>query len=75
MTLRMYAARKGWELASITVDVRYDIDESGTAMIKRQITVPPSLPAGLRDRLAAIAERTPVTLAIGTPMTTTVHAE
>jgi hypothetical protein len=37
------------------------------------ITVPADLPAEQRDRLADIAERTPVTLAIraGTPVTTT----
>ncbi|MDX6233171.1 MAG: putative redox protein [Nocardioidaceae bacterium] len=76
MTLRMYAERKGWALASIEVDVRYDVAEGGAASIERTITVPADLPVEQRDRLADIAERTPVTLAVraGTPITTWVEA-
>lgn len=74
-TLRMYAERKGWQLTSIVVDVRYNVDEAGTASIGRTITVPASLPADQRDRLAEIAERTPVTLAIRTPIATTFRPE
>jgi putative redox protein len=74
MTLRIYAARKGWDLTTIDVDVRYDVADDGRATIVRTITVPANLPADQRDRLAEIAERTPVTLAVrdGTPITTTV---
>jgi putative redox protein len=74
-TLRMYATRKGWELTTIEVDVRYDIDDDGRAAIERTITVPTELPAEQRERLADVAERTPVTLAIraGTPITTTMR--
>jgi uncharacterized OsmC-like protein len=71
----MYAARKGLDLARISVDVRYTIAESGTALIRRKITVPASLPSDQRDRLAEIAERAPVTLAVGTPITTTIQPE
>jgi putative redox protein len=73
MTLRMYAERKGWGLTTIEVDVRYDVDDDGQGAIKRTITVPVDLPPEQRDRLADIAERTPVTLAVhsGTPITTT----
>ncbi|MEA3020955.1 MAG: putative redox protein [Actinomycetota bacterium] len=75
MTLRMYAEHKGWELASIEVDVRYDIDGDGQSAIERTITVPADLPLEQRDRLADIAERTPVTKAVrgGTPINTTVE--
>lgn len=55
---------KGWELATIDVDVRYDVDDDGHSSIKRTITVPPDLPAEQRRRLAEVAEGTPVTLAI-----------
>jgi putative redox protein len=73
MTLRMYAARKGFELSTIDVDVRYDVADGGGATIVRTITVPADLPADQRERLADIAERTPVTVALrgGTPITTT----
>lgn len=73
-TLRMYAERKGWALATVVVDVRYDVDDNdGAASIARAITVPPDLPPEQRERLAEIAERTPVTLAVraGTPIATT----
>jgi putative redox protein len=72
----MYAARKGWELASVEVDARYDVADDDSTLIVRTITFPRDLPADQRDRLADIAERTPVTRAVrsGTPITTTVHS-
>jgi len=72
-TLRMYATHKGWELTAVKIDVRYDVDDEGQHVIERTITVPADLTTEQRDRLARIAERTPVTLAIraGTPISTT----
>jgi putative redox protein len=72
-TLRMYAERKGWELATIEVDVRYDADEDGGRSIERTITLPDGPTAEQRQRLADVAEKTPVTLALkgGTPIITT----
>jgi putative redox protein len=64
ITLRIYAQREGWTLAAIEVDVRYDIADDGQASITRTISVPADPPADRRDRLAAVAERTPVTLAV-----------
>jgi putative redox protein len=74
-TLRMYAERKGWDLATIAVDVRVHRDEDGRSTIDRVITMPADLPADRRDRLAEIAERTVVTLAVrdATPITTTLR--
>lgn len=75
MTLRMYAGRKDWVPLTIDVAVRYDVDEQGAETIGRTITVSDRLTADQRERLADIAERTPVTMAIrgGTPITTTVR--
>ena len=64
MTLRMYAERKGWTLASIEVDARYNIGDDDTASIERTIAFPADLPAEQRERLVEIAERTPVTIAV-----------
>ncbi len=77
MTLRMYASRHGWDLTTIEVDVRYDITEDSPASIARTITIPHHLPAEQRERLADIAERTPVTVAVraGTPINTTIRAD
>jgi putative redox protein len=77
MTLRMYADRKGWTLARVEVEARYDIDDDGRATIERTITLPTDLPREQRDRLADIAERTPVTLAVraGVPITTRIRPD
>jgi putative redox protein len=76
MTLRMYAEHKGWTLSAIEVDVRYSITDDVDASIERTITLPPDLGAEQRDRLADIAERTPVTIAVrrGTPITTVISS-
>jgi putative redox protein len=76
MTLRMFAEHKGWTLAAIEVDVRYNIAENDEAATERTITLPTDLPTEQRDRLADIAERTPVTLVIrrGTPITTVIKS-
>ena len=76
MTLRMYAEHKGWDLVRIDVDVRYEI-EDGNAVFERTVTVPDDLDPERRQRLADIAERTPVTLALrnGTPITTQFSAD
>jgi putative redox protein len=76
MTLRMYAERKGWALPAVDVDVRYDVAD-GEGLIERLITLPAELPAAQRDRLAEIADRTPVTLAVraGTPIATTLRTD
>jgi putative redox protein len=73
ITLRMYAIRKGWDLATLEVDVRYDLNCDGDLSITRLITVPVDLTAAQRQRLVDIAERAPVTLAVrdGIPITTT----
>jgi putative redox protein len=75
MTLRMYADRKRWVLDAIEVDVRYDVDDDGNGSIARTVTLPAHLLPEQRDRLADIAERTPVTLAVrnGVPITTSVR--
>lgn len=72
-TLRMYAARKGWEPAFIDVKATFHGAHDGRNQIDRTITVPTDLTAEQRSRLADIAERTPVTIAVhhGTPIATT----
>jgi putative redox protein len=74
-TLRLYAERHSWELASIVVDVRYDIDDDKRGTMTRMITLPADLAAERLDALTSVAERTPVTLALkaGTPIATTFH--
>ncbi|AEG51276.1 OsmC family protein [Sphingobium chlorophenolicum L-1] len=70
ITLKMYTARKGWPLASLDVELRFNV-------VGEEKMIEPVLRIhGLDDeqkaRLADIAERTPVTLALksGLPITT-----
>lgn len=74
ITLRMYADHKGWPVEAIEVDVHYVKTGDEPARIERTLSVQGALDPDQRARLADIAERTPVTLAIkgGVPITTTV---
>jgi putative redox protein len=74
MTLRMYAERKGWPLTRVHVNLAYRID-AGVKYVDRVLTLDGPLDADQRARLADIAERTPVTLAIksGLPINTSLH--
>ena len=63
ITLRMYAERKGWSFARVTVDLRYG-KEGERASIERVLSFEGDLAAEQRARLAEIAERTPVTLTL-----------
>ena len=71
ITLRMYAKRKDWPLEAVDVDLRY-LKTSDTPRIERFLTLKGALSDEQRARLADIAERTPVTLAIkdGVPVRT-----
>jgi putative redox protein len=76
ITLRTYAQRKGWSLATIEVDVRYDVADNQNPSIHRTITLAAYLPIEQRDRLDDIADRTPATVAVGAgPPTTVLRVE
>jgi putative redox protein len=63
ITLRMYAERKAWPMTGLTVDSAYHHDPAG-AFVERVLTIEGDLDEAQRGRLADIAERTPVTLAL-----------
>jgi putative redox protein len=63
-TLRLYAERKGWELGEIKVRARLLRTGDGATKverIERTISVGGDLSGAQRERLAQIADRTPVT--------------
>jgi putative redox protein len=76
ITLKMYAQRKDWPLEHVHIDLRISRTDDVFA-IERAITLRGPLDAAQRARLADIAERTPVTLAIkqGAPITTQLEDE
>lgn len=59
MTMNLYAARKGWDLAGLEVEVSHS-RESGADRFTRQISFGPGLDAAQSARLVEIAERCPV---------------
>ena len=63
ITLRMYAERKGWPLTGLGVDLQYFRDDKAFR-IERVLDLAGALDDAQRARMADIAERTPVTLAL-----------
>ncbi len=63
ITLRMYAERKEWKLTGLAVDLEYHRDDHAFR-IERVLHIDGDLDTAQRARLADIAERTPVTLAL-----------
>jgi putative redox protein len=76
VTLRMYAERKGWDLGEVRVDCRL-FDGGGTRRIERQLRFGATLDEPRRERLLAIAARTPVTRVVmeGAPIATEIVGE
>ena len=71
ITLTMYAEKKGWPLEALRVELDYR--GGGEPRIKRLLFPTGPLDEAQTARLADVAERTPVTLAIknGVPVHTT----
>jgi putative redox protein len=71
MTLKMYAEHKNWPLEALEVRLHYHGGET-PPRIERILVPTGSLDEAQRARLADVAERTPVTLAIkgGVPIQT-----
>jgi len=63
ITLRMYAERKGWAGFHVSGRFRYR-QEDGRHLIDRELEVTGAPDAATVQRLAEIAEKTPVTLAL-----------
>ncbi len=72
ITLRMYAERKSWPLTALSVALTC-LREDKVVKIERTLAIE-GLDAEQKTRMAEIAERTPVTLALktGMPIATTV---
>jgi putative redox protein len=76
ITLRMYGERKGWDLGPIKVDCRvfYRGGDRKHQGIDRTVTIGASLTDEQRAKIAKIADKTPVTIAVSgaTAVTTTI---
>jgi putative redox protein len=74
ITLRMYAARKGWPLSGVTVELQLNPDGApagGGSEIRRRITLRGDLTAEQRERLLQVANACPVNKTLGGEIHTT----
>jgi putative redox protein len=71
MTMRMYAARKGWPLGDVTVRLRAaashaadcercEVEDVDVGRLEREIAMTGALTAEQRARLVAVADRCPI---------------
>ncbi|MGH2805002.1 MAG: OsmC family protein [Thermoleophilaceae bacterium] len=61
ITMEMYAARKGWDVGEITVDVDYEPAQRGSpTRFRMEIQFPKELPEEQRERLLQIMAKCPV---------------
>jgi putative redox protein len=61
ITMEMYAARKGWDVGDITVDVDYEPAQRGSpTRFAMAVQLPKELPEEQRERLMQIAAKCPV---------------
>ena len=74
ITLRMYAARKGWALAGVTVELQLNPDGApagGGSEIRRRVTLRGDLTDEQRERLLQVANACPVNRTLGGEIHTT----
>jgi putative redox protein len=61
VTMEMYAARKGWDVGDITVDVDYEPAHRGSpTRFEMTVSLSKELPEDQRERLLQIAAKCPV---------------
>ncbi len=60
-TMRMYAARKGWDISEMSVRLNLEQTQNPVmTVMNREITLPASIPEAQRSRLLALAAKCPV---------------
>jgi putative redox protein len=61
ITIEMYAARKGWDVGELEVDVTYEPAQRGSpTRFSMEVRMPKELPDEQRERLMQIAAKCPV---------------
>jgi putative redox protein len=61
VTMEMYAARKGWDIGEVTVDVDYEPAHRGSpTRFEMTVSLPKEIPEEQRERLMQIAAKCPV---------------
>ena len=61
ITMEMYAARKGWDVGDLVVDVNYEPAQRGSpTKFQMNVRIPKELPEEQREKLMQIAAKCPV---------------
>jgi putative redox protein len=61
ITMEMYAARKGWDVGDVVVDVQYEPAQRGSpTRFAMEVQFPKEMPEEQRERLLQIAAKCPV---------------
>jgi putative redox protein len=60
ITMEMYAARKGWDLGEVRVDVEVEYDGPAPTSFAASLFLPPGLSEEQRERLRVVAGKCPV---------------
>jgi putative redox protein len=61
ITMEMYAARKGWDVGDVVVDVSYEAAQRGSpTRFAMEVQFPKEFPEDQRERLMQIAAKCPV---------------
>lgn len=60
VTVEMYAARKGWDIGAVEVDVEVDYDEFAPLSFAVTLRLPPGLSEEQQERLTVVARKCPV---------------
>ncbi|MRW92008.1 OsmC family peroxiredoxin [Duganella sp. FT80W] len=64
ITLRMYADRKQWPVDAVEVGLHLTHGDDDAMLVRRTLTINGTLSDEQRNRMAEIAEKTPVTLTL-----------
>jgi putative redox protein len=75
VTVEMYAARKGWELGAVEVEVDYEFEAPGRGRYEVVVKLPTKLSDDQRERLRVIAGKCPVHRALLGEITITDRVE
>jgi putative redox protein len=77
ITMELYAARKGWEIGAVEVDVDVEYENAAPSSFAVSLRLPVELSEEQRQRLVTIARKCPVHKAIAgeTPVTVSDRVE
>lgn len=75
ITMELYAARKGWDLGPLEVEVETAMEKANPVSFEMRLRLPPDLTDEQRERLRTIAGKCPVHRVISGEVPVTISAQ